>query len=138
MRPFLVLGSLSAALAVSVGAFGAHALRARLDTRALEIWETAARYQMYHALALILVAMLLARTDGHPRGDAGASRAERMMRASGWAFVAGTLVFPGSLYAMALTGITALGAITPVGGVCFIAGWLLLAVAGWGSRAGSA
>ena len=120
MRPFLALGAASAAIAVAAGAFGAHALRARLDARALEIWETAARYQMYHALGLVLVALLIERAGATPRAT--------WLRVAGWAFVAGTLFFSGSLYAMALTGITALGAITPVGGVCLIAGWVLLAL----------
>ena len=100
--PFLTLGALSAALAVAAGAFGAHALRARVEPRLLEVFETGARYQMYHALALF---------------------------AAGWCFVAGTVLFSGSLYAMTFTGIRALGAITPLGGVAFIAGWVCLAVA---------
>jgi uncharacterized membrane protein YgdD (TMEM256/DUF423 family) len=116
--PFLSLGAISAAIAVGAGAFGAHALRARVDARMLEVWETAARYQMYHALALLLVAVLMR------EAEAGKHRS---LRAAGWCFVAGTLVFSGSLYAMTLTGVTALGAVTPVGGVCFIAGWVVLA-----------
>ncbi len=126
-RLFLALGSLSAALAVAAGAFGAHALADHLEPRLLEVWETAARYQLYHALGLVLVATLDA---GGMRGegrDAGGMR-DAGGRFSGWAFLAGTLLFSGSLYAMALTGIRALGAITPFGGVCFIAGWLALAV----------
>jgi uncharacterized membrane protein YgdD (TMEM256/DUF423 family) len=120
MTPFLALGAISATIAVSAGAFGAHALRARLDARALEIWETAARYQMYHALALVLVALLIERAGAGPRGT--------WLRVAGWAFVAGTLLFSGSLYALALTGVTKLGAITPLGGVAFIAGWVALVV----------
>lgn len=119
-RLFLMLGSLSAAIAVAAGAFGAHALRARVEPRLLEVWETGARYQMYHALAMLMVAWLLARTGL----DATAPRAPIV---AGWCFVAGTLLFSGSLYAMTLTGVRALGAITPIGGVCFIAGWLALA-----------
>ena len=119
MTPFLAFGAASAAIAVAAGAFGAHALRARLDARALEIWETAARYQMYHALALILVALLIERVGAPPQAT--------WLRVAGWAFVAGTLLFSGSLYAMALTGVTKLGAITPLGGVAFIAGWVALA-----------
>jgi uncharacterized membrane protein YgdD (TMEM256/DUF423 family) len=120
MSPFLALGAASAAIAVSAGAFSAHALRTRLDARALEAWETAARYQMYHALALVLVALLIER--------AGVTSQATWLRVAGWAFVAGTLLFSGSLYALALSGITALGAITPLGGVAFIAGWVALAV----------
>jgi uncharacterized membrane protein YgdD (TMEM256/DUF423 family) len=120
-RPFLALGAASAVIAVAAGAFGAHALRARLDARGLEIWETAARYQMYHALALVLVALLIER--------AGATRRATALGGAGWAFVAGTLLFSGSLYTLALTGVTKLGAITPLGGVAFIAGWVVLAYA---------
>jgi uncharacterized membrane protein YgdD (TMEM256/DUF423 family) len=120
MSPFLALGAASAAIAVSAGAFSAHALRTRLDARALEAWETAARYQVYHALALVLVALLIERAGATPRATG--------LRVAGWAFVAGTLLFSGSLYALALSGITSLGAITPLGGVAFIAGWVALAV----------
>jgi len=120
MRLFLQMGALSAGLAVAAGAFGAHALRAKLEPRMLEVFETAVRYQMYHALALFAVAWVISRT---PVGAAGA------VQASGWLFIAGTLLFSGSLYAMTFTGIRALGAITPLGGVCFIAGWIALALA---------
>jgi len=119
-RTFLILGALSAALGVAAGAFGAHALGARVEPRLLEVFETGARYQMYHAFALIVVAWVIARE---------AAAASRFAAASGWLFVAGTILFSGSLYAMTFTGIRALGAITPIGGVCFIAGWLCLAVA---------
>lgn len=115
-RLFLMIGALSGAISVAAGAFGAHALRARLEPRQLEVFETAARYQMYHALALMAVAWAASRWPGD------------LIAASGWLFVAGTILFSGSLYAMTFTGIRALGAITPIGGVCFIAGWLCLAV----------
>lgn len=116
-RLFVMIGALSGGIGVAAGAFGAHALRARLEPRMLEVFETGARYQMYHALALLAVAWVASRW---PSGLASAS---------GWLFLAGTLLFSGSLYAMALTGVRALGAITPLGGVCFIAGWLCLALA---------
>jgi uncharacterized membrane protein YgdD (TMEM256/DUF423 family) len=116
-KTFALLGAVSAAISVGAGAFGAHALRARLEPRQLEVFETAARYQMYHALALIAVAWAATRWPGS------------LVNSSGWLFVAGTLLFSGSLYAMTFTGIRALGAITPIGGVCFIAGWLCLALA---------
>lgn len=119
MRLFGTLGALSAAMAVAAGAFGAHALRARVEPRLLEVFETGARYQMYHALALLAVAWVM--------GQGG--RAVGPAQWAGWCFVAGTVLFSGSLYAMTFTGIRALGAITPLGGVGFIAGWLLLAVA---------
>jgi uncharacterized membrane protein YgdD (TMEM256/DUF423 family) len=123
-RLFLIMAALSAALGIAAGAFGAHALRARVEPRLLEVFETGARYQMYHAFALIAVAWVLSRNSGSALA-AGSSFAV----ASGWLFVAGTLLFSGSLYAMTFTGIRALGAITPIGGVCFIAGWVCLAVA---------
>ena len=116
-RIFLILAAVSGAISVAAGAFGAHALRARLEPRMLEVFETGARYQMYHALALVAVAWASTRWAGS------------LVNASGWLFVAGTLLFSGSLYAMTFTGIRALGAITPLGGVCFIAGWLCLALA---------
>jgi uncharacterized membrane protein YgdD (TMEM256/DUF423 family) len=122
-RLFVMIGALSAGLAVAAGAFGAHALRARLEPRMLEVFETGARYQMYHALALLAVAWVASRWPGS------------LVNASGWLFLAGTVLFSGSLYAMAFTGVRALGAITPLGGVCFIAGWICLALAA--GRAGS-
>jgi uncharacterized membrane protein YgdD (TMEM256/DUF423 family) len=113
-RLFFSIGSLSAGLAVAAGAFGAHALRARLSPGDLAIFETAARYQMYHALALLAVAWATTRWPGALGGWAG------------WLFVAGTVVFSGSLYALVLTGQRWLGAVTPIGGVCFLAGWICL------------
>ena len=114
---FFRLGALSAFIAVAAGAFGAHALRARLDPGMLLVFETGARYQMYHALALMAVGWAASRWPG------------RLTEAAGWCFVAGTVLFSGSLYAMALTGRRALGLITPLGGVAFLAGWLCLALA---------
>ena len=114
-RVFLMLGALSAGLAVAAGAFGAHALRARLAPDLLAVFETGARYQMYHALALLGVAWAASRWP-----DGGAP-------AAGWLFVAGTVLFSGSLYALALGAPRWLGAVTPVGGLCFLAGWALLA-----------
>lgn len=119
MRLFAILGALSAAVAVAAGAFGAHALRERVEPRLLEVFETGARYQMYHALALLAVAWMLGQ-GGRVAGPAGWA---------GWCFVAGTLLFSGSLYAMTFTGLRALGAITPLGGAAFLAGWVLVAVA---------
>lgn len=116
-RLFVMLGALSGAISVGAGAFGAHALRERLEPRMLDVFETAVRYQMYHALALLVVAWATTRWSGG------------LLSASGWLFVAGTLIFSGSLYVMTFTGIRALGAITPIGGVCFIAGWVCLALA---------
>lgn len=120
-RLFATVGALSGGLAVAAGAFGAHALRARLEPRLLEVFETAVQYQMYHAVALLAAAWLLA------RGGAGAGAA----LLAAWAFTAGTVIFSGSLYALALTGIRGLGAITPIGGVAFLVGWGALALAAW-------
>ncbi len=119
---FAVLGALSGFIAVALGAFGAHALKARLPADLLAIFETGVRYQLYHAFALIAVAWAL-----HTGGQGAA-------RAAGWCFVAGTLIFSGSLYALALSGLRALGAITPLGGLAFLAGWLLLAWSFWRLR----
>jgi uncharacterized membrane protein YgdD (TMEM256/DUF423 family) len=116
-RRFFVLGALSGFVAVAAGAFGAHALRARLDPGALAVFETGARYQMYHALGLLAVGWAAARWPGPWAGRAG------------WLFVAGTLLFSGSLYALALSGVRWLGAVTPLGGVAFLAGWICLALA---------
>lgn len=121
-RLFFVLGSLSALLAVAGGAFAAHWLRSRLSAEMLGTFEVGARYQMYHALALVAVAWAGARWPG------GA------VTAAGWLFVAGTVVFSGSLYLLSLTGQRWLGAITPLGGAAFLLGWLLLAWGVWQGR----
>ncbi len=110
-RLFFALGSASALLGVAAGAFGAHALRARLSAEMLAVWETAARYQLFHALALLATAWALSRWPG------------RAGMAAGWLFVAGTLLFSGSLYVLSVSGQRWLGAITPLGGVAFLAGW---------------
>ena len=118
-RVFAVLGALSGFIAVGAGAFGAHGLKARLSPDLLAVFETAARYQMFHALALLAAAWAIGRWTG------------RAAVAAGWCFVGGTLIFSGSLYLLALSGVRAFGAITPVGGVLLLAGWLLLALAAW-------
>jgi len=116
-RYFASIAALSAFVAVGAGAFGAHALRARLTPDLLQVFETGARYQIYHAFGLFVAAWLVSQGD--------CPWAER----AGWAFIIGTLLFSGSLYALALTGIRPFGAITPFGGVAFLAGWIMLAVA---------
>jgi uncharacterized membrane protein YgdD (TMEM256/DUF423 family) len=116
-RIFIALGALSALVSVAAGAFGAHALKARLEPDLLVIFETGARYEMYHALGLLAVAWAAQRWPGPATS------------AAGWFFVAGTLLFSGSLYALALTGIRALGAVTPFGGLAFLVGWAFLAYA---------
>jgi uncharacterized membrane protein YgdD (TMEM256/DUF423 family) len=115
-RLFFGLGSLSALLSVAAGAFGAHALRGRLRPDHLAIFETAARYQMYHGLALLAVAWAVPRWPG------------ALPQWAGWLFLIGTVLFSGSLYALALTGAPWLGAVTPLGGAAFLAGWFCLAM----------
>lgn len=114
IRLFFVLGSASALLGVAAGAFGAHGLRARLAPEMLVVWETAVRYQLVHALALLATAWALTRWPGRPAELAG------------WLFVAGTLLFSGSLYALSVSGQRWLGAVTPFGGLAFLAGWASL------------
>jgi uncharacterized membrane protein YgdD (TMEM256/DUF423 family) len=118
-RLFAVVGSVSAFLAVLAGAFGAHTLRTRITPDLLAVFETAARYHMYHALGLFAVAW------------AATQWPTTLVRTAGWLFVAGTVVFSGSLYVLSLTGARWLGAVTPLGGLCFLAGWLALAIAVW-------
>jgi uncharacterized membrane protein YgdD (TMEM256/DUF423 family) len=118
---FLSIASILGGLSVAAGAFGAHALRERISERSLEIFDTGARYQMYHALALLFVALLLSRTDSPPP----------TLIASGWLFILGIAIFSGSLYALSLTGVKSLGAIAPLGGAALIAGWGALAFAAW-------
>jgi uncharacterized membrane protein YgdD (TMEM256/DUF423 family) len=122
-RTFFALGAISAGAAVTLGAFGAHGLRARLGPDLLATFEVGVRYQMYHALALLAVAW------AHGRWPGGGTAL------AGWLFVAGTVVFSGSLYLLALTGQKWLGAITPLGGLAFIAGWLVLAWSAWTAAA---
>jgi uncharacterized membrane protein YgdD (TMEM256/DUF423 family) len=116
-RFFAAAGAISAFIAVAAGAFGAHALKSRLSPDRLAVFETGARYQMYHALALLAVAWVLTRWPTPPA------------RAAGWLFLAGTVCFSGSLYLLSLTDARWLGAITPLGGLLFLAGWVALA---WG------
>ena len=118
-RIFFIAGALSAFVAVAAGAFGAHGLKGRLDADMLTVFETGARYQMYHAFALVAAAWAAERW------------ASAAVTASGWLFIVGTLLFSGSLYALSLSGVRWLGAITPLGGVAFLAGWLSLAWAAW-------
>ena len=116
-RTFLLVGALAGFLAVTFGAFGAHALRERLSPEMLAVFETGVRYHMYHALALLLVSAMMPRLGGW------------LVVSSGWLFTAGIVLFSGSLYLLALTGVTMLGAITPIGGLAFLAGWACLAIA---------
>jgi uncharacterized membrane protein YgdD (TMEM256/DUF423 family) len=114
---FLSIGSISGALAVMLGAFGAHGLKDKLSEKMLANYMTGVEYHFYHTLALLIVGVIALH---YPT---------KQLTASGWAFTIGILTFSGSLYVMALTGITKLGAITPIGGLFFIIGWILLAAA---------
>lgn len=116
-KTFLLIGSLAGVLGVTLGAFGAHGLRNRLTPDMLAVFETGVRYHMYHALAIVLVSALMARLDGW------------LIHAAGWCFTIGIVLFSGSLYLLAVTGVRMLGAITPLGGVAFILGWAFLAIA---------
>lgn len=116
---FIILGAVMAFLGVLCGAFGAHALRERVSPEMLAAYQTGVQYHLIHALALLFVGLLRERLSGTP---------SRLVSVSGALFGVGIVLFSGSLYLLAITGIRALGAITPVGGVCFLAGWALLAV----------
>ena len=114
---FLLIGSLGGFLGVAAGAFGAHGLRSRLSADMLAVFETAVRYQMYHVFALLITAAAIGRA-----GDA------RLLTVAGWSFITGVVLFSGSLYALTLTGLKGLGAITPLGGLAFLVGWACLAI----------
>lgn len=116
----LMLGALGGLLAVAFGAFGAHALKSRFDDYSLGVFETAVQYQFYHSLALLAVALLLMQFPS-----------STLLKSSVTLFVMGIVVFSGSLYLLSFTGIRWLGAITPLGGLAFIAGWACLFTAGW-------
>ncbi|KHG40638.1 MULTISPECIES: DUF423 domain-containing protein [Aphanizomenon] len=117
---FLTIAAIFGGLSVAGGAFGAHALREKISERSLEIFDTGARYQMYHALGLLLVAILMSRLESPPT----------TLLVSGWLFIIGVVIFSGSLYAISLTGIKSLGAVAPLGGLALMLGWAALAVAG--------
>jgi uncharacterized membrane protein YgdD (TMEM256/DUF423 family) len=119
-RLALTLAGALLALAVAFGAFGAHALRARLSPDMSAVWQTAVQYHAWHALGLAIVGLFLQQRP-----------AAAGMALAGWLFVAGVVLFSGSLYAMALTGMRSLGAVTPIGGAAFIAGWIVFAWAAW-------
>lgn len=120
LRPALICGALFALLAVMAGAFGAHGLRGVISERGLEVFQTAVTYQIYHSLALILIAIL---------PIAGLSR--RLLGIAAGFFVAGVLLFSGSLYLLVLTDIRWVGPITPIGGIGFMVGWILVILAGF-------
>ena len=115
-RLFFSLGSLLALVAVGLGAFGAHSLQGTLTPEMADVYETGVRYQFYHALALLGVAFAETRWSS------------TLIPIAGWLFVAGIVLFSGSLYVLSLSGIRALGIVTPIGGLAFLGGWLLLAL----------
>ena len=119
-RWFVLMGALLGGLSVAAGAFGAHALAAQLSEKALSSFETGARYQMYHALGLVAVGIAI-----QTIGDSS------LLSAAGILFGIGIVFFSGSLYALSLSGVKILGAVAPIGGLAFIAGWGCLAIAGW-------
>jgi uncharacterized membrane protein YgdD (TMEM256/DUF423 family) len=115
---FFTIAAIFGGLSVAAGAFGAHALREKVSERMLQIFDTGARYQLYHALALLLVAILISPVETPPT----------TLFISAWLFIIGVTIFSGSLYVLSLTGIKSLGAITPLGGLSLMAGWAALAV----------
>ena len=117
MKLFIIAGAVNAFLAVALGAFGAHGLKDKLDAYYLGIWETGVQYQMFHAAGLLVVGLLIGKMAATP-----------LFTWSGWLMLAGIILFSGSLYVLSLTKVSVLGAITPLGGVCFLAAWLLMVI----------
>ncbi|MFS0788493.1 DUF423 domain-containing protein [Shouchella sp. 1P09AA] len=117
-RLFILIGAIVMALSVAIGAFGAHGLEGRISERMLKNYQTGVQYHMIHGVGLLFVGVLSLKMT-----------ANQMVNGAGWAFLVGIVLFSGSLYVMALTGITKLGAITPIGGLAFIIGWVLLGIA---------
>ena len=120
MKLFILLGSLNALIGVGLGAFGAHGLKTKVAPEMLTVWNTAVHYHLIHALSLLLIGILC-----HLMADAP------LIKTAGWSILVGIILFSGSLYAMVLTGTKQLGMITPIGGVAFLLGWLLIAIAAW-------
>lgn len=120
MKFFLIAGAVNALLSVAFGAFGAHMLEGRVADKYLDTWQTAVQYQMFHSIGLMVVAVLMSTTLLGPLGS---------LSWAGYLMLAGIVIFSGSLYVLSLTGISILGAITPIGGVAFIAGWIMLIIA---------
>lgn len=118
MNIFLFLGGLNGFLSVALGAFGAHILEGKLSEHYLSTWQTGVQYQMFHAVALLAIGILISRFPD-----------SSLLSWSGWLFLVGIVLFSGSLYILSISGIKVLGAITPLGGVSFLAGWILLMVA---------
>ncbi|RHW40247.1 DUF423 domain-containing protein [Neobacillus notoginsengisoli] len=117
MKTFIIIGAINAFLAVALGAFGAHGLEGKLPPKYLEIWKTGVTYQMFHAAGLLVIGLLLGKV---PAGS--------LFSTAGWLMLAGIILFSGSLYTLSLTKISVLGAITPLGGVAFLAAWVLIII----------
>lgn len=117
MKLFLLIGAINGFLAVALGAFGAHGLEGKISEKALKTWDKAVNYQMFHTMAILVVGLLLARAQSAGLGTAG------------WLFLAGIVLFSGSLYVYSVSGITTFAMITPVGGLAFLAGWIALGIA---------
>ncbi|OLN24208.1 hypothetical protein BTO30_02020 [Domibacillus antri] len=118
MKLFMILGAVNAFLAVALGAFGAHGLEGKVEPKYLEIWKTAVQYQMFHAIGLMIVGLLMGQFPG-----------SSLLNWSGWLMLAGIILFSGSLFVLAVTAISKLGAITPLGGLAFLAAWVLVIAA---------
>lgn len=120
MKFFIIAGAINGFLSVALGAFGAHALKEKLSEKYLAIWETGVQYQMFHALLLVAIGILMSsKLFGQVTS----------LNAAGYLILAGIILFSGSLYVLSLTGVGVLGAITPIGGVAFLAGWIMLIIA---------
>ncbi|GIO24362.1 DUF423 domain-containing protein [Oceanobacillus sp. J11TS1] len=117
MKLFLIIGAILGFLAVAFGAFGAHGLEGKLSEKALTNWGKAVDYQMFHTMAIVAVALILGKFDG-----------SNLFTSSGWLFLVGILLFSGSLYMYSLTGVKTFAMITPIGGLSFLAGWVLLGI----------
>ncbi|WP_313803311.1 DUF423 domain-containing protein [Cytobacillus sp.] len=118
MKLFIILGAINAFLSVALGAFGAHGLEKTVEPKYLEIWKTGVTYQMFHATGLLVIGVLLGKLPGNA-----------LLSWSGWIMLIGIIFFSGSLYILTLTQKGILGAITPIGGVCFLVAWVLLIIA---------
>lgn len=117
MKAFIIIGAINAFLAVALGAFGAHGLKDKLEPKYLDIWQTGVHYQMFHAVGILVVGLLLSKVA-----------ASTQFNWSGWLMLTGIVLFSGSLYVLSLTKVGVLGAITPLGGVCFLAAWVMMII----------
>ncbi len=117
MKTFIIIGAINAFLSVALGAFGAHALEGKISAKYIETWNTGVQYQMFHAIGILIIGVML-----------GNLAPSSLLSWSGWLMLIGTILFSGSLYVLSLSGIKVLGAITPLGGVSFLAAWVLMII----------